>query len=202
MTIKSRTIRPTGDQTRNQIIQAAEKLFANKGFSGTSISMIAAKAKVNRSLIFHHFKNKEELWKAVKSSFADNMGETLEPLQIAQQGLKIFLKKILTQRFELYEKNPDLARMMAWQHLEENNSALLGGPKITLKEWAKAIEYLQKNGEVNSKLNPELVSIHMAVSISGAFLSRLPIFQFPENKQAYLQLVINGLHKILSTSSR
>lgn len=49
------------DSTRDKILQAAEKLFAEKGFSTTSISDIALQAKVNRALIFYYFKSKKEL---------------------------------------------------------------------------------------------------------------------------------------------
>ena len=57
--------RPSADNTRKVILNAARDLFVKKGFAGTSISEIAKQAKVNQSLIYHHYANKESLWTAV-----------------------------------------------------------------------------------------------------------------------------------------
>ena len=64
--------RPKGDPTRKAILKAAKHLFVKKGFAATSISEIAAKAKINQSLIYHHFGSKEDLWKHVKSAVLES----------------------------------------------------------------------------------------------------------------------------------
>ena len=48
-------LRPSADKTRKKILLSAQKIFAQDGFSGASISKIAAKASINKSLIYHHF---------------------------------------------------------------------------------------------------------------------------------------------------
>jgi len=48
------------------ILKVARKLFIRKGFAATSISEIAKECNINKSLIYHHFENKESLWKAIK----------------------------------------------------------------------------------------------------------------------------------------
>lgn len=47
------------------ILMTAMKLFASKGFDGTSTSTIAKEAGVSEGLIFKHFKNKEGLLEAI-----------------------------------------------------------------------------------------------------------------------------------------
>lgn len=47
------------------ILMTAMKLFASKGFDGTSTSAIAKEAGVSEGLIFRHFKNKEGLLEAI-----------------------------------------------------------------------------------------------------------------------------------------
>ena len=44
-----------------KILQAAEELFAEKGFNGTSVNLIAEKAEVNKAMIYYHFKDKNDL---------------------------------------------------------------------------------------------------------------------------------------------
>ncbi len=54
------------EATRLAILDAAEAIFVEKGFAAASMSDIAARAVVTKSLIHHHFGSKEELWVEVK----------------------------------------------------------------------------------------------------------------------------------------
>jgi TetR/AcrR family transcriptional regulator len=56
--------RLSGEERRKQIINAALTLFAEKGFSGTRTREIAELADVSETLIFQHFKTKEDLYRA------------------------------------------------------------------------------------------------------------------------------------------
>jgi TetR/AcrR family transcriptional regulator len=52
------------EDTRNRIIDAAARAFAERGFRAASTREIAARARVNQGLITYHFRSKLELWKA------------------------------------------------------------------------------------------------------------------------------------------
>src|SRR5713226_7785228 len=52
-------------ESRDEILKAATKLFASHGFHETSMAEVARAAKVSKALIFWHFKTKEELFFAV-----------------------------------------------------------------------------------------------------------------------------------------
>jgi TetR/AcrR family transcriptional regulator, regulator of cefoperazone and chloramphenicol sensitivity len=51
--------------TRERIMKAAERLFAEGGYDGTSIRAIVAKAKVNQAAINYHFEGKDGLYREV-----------------------------------------------------------------------------------------------------------------------------------------
>lgn len=51
--------------TRDRILKAAERLFAERGYDGTSIRTIVAKAKVNQAAINYHFEGKDGLYREV-----------------------------------------------------------------------------------------------------------------------------------------
>jgi AcrR family transcriptional regulator len=51
--------------TRDRIIKAAERLFAEHGYEGTSIRAIVAKARVNQAAINYHFDGKDGLYREV-----------------------------------------------------------------------------------------------------------------------------------------
>jgi AcrR family transcriptional regulator len=50
-----------GSETREQLLGAAERLFAERGFAGVSVRMIAGEAGVNWSLVGYHFRGKDGL---------------------------------------------------------------------------------------------------------------------------------------------
>ena len=50
-----------GEQTKIAILLAAEQVFAEAGYRGSSLAAVAERAGVTQSGLLHHFKNKEEL---------------------------------------------------------------------------------------------------------------------------------------------
>ena len=48
-------------ETRAQLLDAAERVFSEKGVTNTSLNDIAVAAKVTRGALYHHFKNKLDL---------------------------------------------------------------------------------------------------------------------------------------------
>lgn len=55
----------TGKERREQLVQVGRKLFAEKGFEGTSVEEIASAAGVSKPVIYEHFGGKEGLYAVV-----------------------------------------------------------------------------------------------------------------------------------------
>lgn len=53
------------DERKEQILDAAAKVFARKGLAGTRIADIAAEGNISQGLIFRYFTSKEEVFAAV-----------------------------------------------------------------------------------------------------------------------------------------
>ena len=64
--------------TKNKILDAAEELFAIKGFNGTSLREITSQAEVNLAAVNYHFGSKKELIKAVMSRYMNELAPNLE----------------------------------------------------------------------------------------------------------------------------
>jgi len=64
--------------TKNKIVNAAEVLFSNKGFNGTSLREITSQAEVNLAAVNYHFGSKKELIKAVMSRYMNELAPRLE----------------------------------------------------------------------------------------------------------------------------
>lgn len=76
---------------KEKIIQAALELFAEKGYTETSIDKIAKRAKVAKSLTYTHFKNKEALLEATIERTITAM--TAAMMDIDQMDIPTFLEQ-------------------------------------------------------------------------------------------------------------
>ena len=79
-------------QRKKQILEAARKIFMQKGFYNASIDDVAAEVGVVRGTVLHYYKSKKELMEAVLES----TGEDLIPIitQITKEHsmpAKVFL---------------------------------------------------------------------------------------------------------------
>jgi AcrR family transcriptional regulator len=59
------SVRPKGQATRTRIVDAAGELFAKRGYQDTSIEAVLDKSGISRGALYHHFRDKEELFVAV-----------------------------------------------------------------------------------------------------------------------------------------
>ncbi|GAB2691699.1 TetR/AcrR family transcriptional regulator [Thalassiella azotivora] len=57
--------RMTGKQRREQLLDVGRKLFADKGFEGTTVEEIASRAEVSKPVVYEHFGGKEGLYAVV-----------------------------------------------------------------------------------------------------------------------------------------
>jgi len=64
--------------TKTKILDAAEVLFADKGFNDTSLREITNRAEVNLAAVNYHFGSKKELIKAVMSRYMNELSPRLE----------------------------------------------------------------------------------------------------------------------------
>jgi AcrR family transcriptional regulator len=55
----------TGQERRHQLLDVGRRLFAERGFEGTSIEEIAAQAGVSKPVVYEHFGGKEGLYAVV-----------------------------------------------------------------------------------------------------------------------------------------
>ncbi len=79
------------NKTRSALVRAAGKLFARKGFEGTSVREICTEAKTNVSAVKYYFGDKIGLYKAVIEDGIDLINELLPlPERLPDEDLEVF----------------------------------------------------------------------------------------------------------------
>ncbi len=189
-------------EKKMSILSAAKILFAEQGFAGTSIRDIASKAKASLSMIYHYFGDKEKLWHEVKRTSLAGDEFDLIPLEVCQT-LDDFLNYIIRKRFDVYEKRPDIVRMVGWQNLESmkkdsDADELLGNHLLSPLSWIDLIKTLQKNKEVRDDVEPEILVHYISNASTGIFYAPASQSGDPALRARYLDFVVESLKKTLS----
>ena len=68
------------DNKEQEILLAAEKLFAEKGFKGATTSLIAAEAGVTHAMLHYYFRTKEQIFLKVCDSYMEEVRSELRPI--------------------------------------------------------------------------------------------------------------------------
>ena len=87
----ARKTKAEAEQTRHRIIECARTVFNRSGVSNTSLEEVAQAANVTRGAVYWHFKNKSDLFQAVRAQTGRllklNASSTGDALQRLQSGL-------------------------------------------------------------------------------------------------------------------
>lgn len=170
------------ETSQQKILKAALKIFVDKGFAGTSMSTIAQKAGVPQSLIYHYFKNKEELWRQSKEAFVSGYGENNGVAQGWDNlPLPVFMERFVRQRFNFYMANPMVIRMMNWQRLEADKT-LSGQSPITPTWLTHFLEDYKKSGQIRKDIQTDMMAAWITASITA------PLFDHYQQYRGDLKL--------------
>ena len=99
-------------QTKQAILKAAEEEFSEKGIYGARVDEIAAKAKINKGMIYQYFGNKEELYKTVLKNVYDRLGDSEDLVICNQKNCISEITDLVRTYFYFLRDNPSYVRMV------------------------------------------------------------------------------------------
>lgn len=100
-------------QTELRILRAAEKIFAERGFGGSSMDSIAKKAELSKQNLIYYFPSKEALYRNVLKNVIDLWMDKMAPIE-APGALPIeVMKTYVRQKLELSRDYPDASKIFA-----------------------------------------------------------------------------------------
>src|SRR3954462_426002 len=144
-------------QTRAVVIDAAERLFAERGFAATSMRDISAASGVSHPLIHHHFGSKEELYAAVKRRMVEGYARRFPAAARAPHrplSVRAEMRRIMTYLSE----NPVMLRLCSWTRLEGDVQVWPGEPDL-LDTLRLRVEAGQRRGRIRGDLDPAVLSL-------------------------------------------
>jgi AcrR family transcriptional regulator len=107
--------------SRDKILDAAEQLFAKRGYAGIGLSELAEVVGLGKSSLFHHFKNKAQLYAAVTTRILTRIEEHLVR-SLARGGDPVArLERWLDELVDLLAANPTYARVLLRSLFEDDD---------------------------------------------------------------------------------
>lgn len=109
-------------KTKRTILEVSEKLFAEKGFDKTGINEIAERAGIAKSVIYHHFKNKDDILQMLIKSISEELIELKRSIRDSQSehsdsAVETTLKELLV----FWEKHSRIANIILTESLKNTN---------------------------------------------------------------------------------
>jgi len=121
-----RTRLSSGDR-RQQLLDHAIELFSKRGFAGTRTKDIAAACGVSEGILFRHFATKEDLYRAILDSHADEAGshEWMQEMQqyAAQRDDAKLIRCLVTHIIHSFRDVAAFHRLMLYAWLEGHTLA-------------------------------------------------------------------------------
>jgi AcrR family transcriptional regulator len=85
--------------TRAELVRVARELFSERGYAEVGTEEIVGAARVTRGALYHHFRNKQDLFRAVheqlEQEFVEKIGARMQgtddPFELLLTGLRVFL---------------------------------------------------------------------------------------------------------------
>lgn len=115
---------PQARPTRERILDAAEAVFAERGYDAASLGDVADRVGIRPQAIYNHYRGKWALWVAVLERLLDPLFETLDEA-LAGPPTPERGKRGLAAEIALHARNPNLARVVQY-------ATLAGGEQLEL----------------------------------------------------------------------
>ncbi len=96
------------EEKKNNIIDAALKLFSKKGFHNTTIPDIAKALNISVGSLYNYFSSKEVLAKDIMRYTSEILGEKIKKINNSQISTREKIKKIVAIYFEIADDKPEM----------------------------------------------------------------------------------------------
>jgi len=97
---------------REEILNAADKLFGKAGFDAATTREIAEMSGVNKALIHYHFKSKEALYVAVIDRYYQQLNETFQTILIKDCDIREKFILLIDNYVDFLAKNMNFSRIV------------------------------------------------------------------------------------------
>ena len=166
------------EATRNKLLVAARREFADSGLAGARVDEIAARAGVNKQLVYHYFGDKDALYLAVLEWVYEEIRAHERELNLEGLPPERAIRKLIESSFDHLATHPDFILLLndenraGARHVRGSRKLeAMHSPLVSLV--SKILSEGVRSGVFRKGINP----VHLYISIAGLsyfFFSNTP----------------------------
>ena len=191
-------------EKRRAILHAAVRVFAEKGYHGCRIADVARGAKVAYGLVYHYFRNKDEL---LESVFDEQWTIFITALAAIDSGPGTAAEKLAGLFgfvFDVYKTAPEAVRVLMLEVTHTPQGLRAGSTRETFEKAVRLLAEIIRAGQARGELRRTAAPVvaatgllgAMELTLSGMLMGLLPARTEEEIDQVRdeaVALVIEGL---------
>src|SRR5690349_23613591 len=164
--------------TRKKLLTAARREFAKSGLAGARVDEIAARAGVNKQLLYHYFGDKDALYLAVLEWVYEEIRAQERKLNLAGLPPETAIRKLIESSFDHLAAHPDFIVLLndenrgGARHVRGSRKLeAMHSPLVSMVD--KILKQGVRDGTFRRGINP----VHLYISIAGLsyfFFSNTP----------------------------
>jgi TetR/AcrR family acrAB operon transcriptional repressor len=155
-------------ETRELILEAAFRVFAEKGYASTTMDAVASEANLTKGAVYWHFENKKDLFRELMRR------RNSEGISIADERINVafsasggdplsFFAALISRQIELSKDEQDWWRLdfefLSETRDEQLRQTLAPGMRALLAENEKNIQTFQASGALSEDIDINAISI-------------------------------------------
>ncbi len=158
-------VRSADTDVRSETLVAATRLFAARGFEGTTLQDIADAVGVTKPAVLHYFPSKERMREAVLDGILEHWNRTLPRLLVAASASRDRFNSVFGELVRFFSADPDRARLLLREALDrpaELRKLLRGSMRPWLAAVAQYVRAGRDGGRHHADVDDEAYVLHMA----------------------------------------
>jgi AcrR family transcriptional regulator len=152
-----------GEEARARILEAAEEVFANKGFHGASIRELAKAAGMATASMLHHFPSKPKLYGAVLGTISRDLEARVDPLMATPGPLDETLHALGEALIDWTEEEPRRSKLLLREMLD-NPERIRKAEHLPLAGFLNSVSSFLRKAKARGELqdiDPDLFFHHV-----------------------------------------
>ena len=147
----------TGAQRREQLLDVGRGLFADKGFEGTTVEEIAARAEVSKPVVYEHFGGKEGLYAVVVDREIRQLLDAITGALTSVGDPRVLLERAALGLLDYIESSTDGFRIL----VRDSPVAQSTGTFASLiSDVASQVEHLLADEFTRRRLDPQAAPMY------------------------------------------
>ena len=138
---RAKAVRRDPDATKARILEAAKREFARLGLGGARVDTIAQRAKANKRMIYHYFRNKEALFTTVLEDAYLGIRGAERNLALDTMEPEEALDALVRFTWKYYLANPEFLTFVNSENLHKSRH--LKKSRVLTQEYPRFVEIVQ-----------------------------------------------------------